>query len=137
MEKSAGVVIFRKEKKEILYLLLHYPGGHWDFPKGHIEKGENPEETAEREVKEETEIKDLKVMPGFRTSTRYFYKKGKKTIFKVVFFYLAKTKTKRIKISFEHQGFKWLPYKEALKNVTFKNTKEVLKKAHQFLESLY
>lgn len=40
VEKSAGAVIFRKEEGKIYYLLLHYQARHWDFPKGHLEKGE-------------------------------------------------------------------------------------------------
>ena len=39
MEKSAGIVLFRREGSENLFLLLHYPSGHWDFVKGHKETG--------------------------------------------------------------------------------------------------
>jgi len=64
-EKSCGVVLFREnsltnsDKAERLYLLLHYPSGHIDFPKGHVEPGEENDEhfTAHREVTEETGIK--------------------------------------------------------------------------------
>ena len=55
-EISAGVVIFRRENSRILFLLLHYPSGHWDFVKGKIEKGETFHQTAIRETKEETGI---------------------------------------------------------------------------------
>jgi len=44
-EKSAGAVIFRKEQNEALFLLLHYPSGHWDFVKGKIEPEENLRQT--------------------------------------------------------------------------------------------
>jgi hypothetical protein len=37
-ERSAGAIIFREEGEERYYLLLYHPVGHWDFPKGHIEK---------------------------------------------------------------------------------------------------
>ena len=39
-ETSAGIVLFRREESKILFLLLHYPSGHWDFVKGKIEKNE-------------------------------------------------------------------------------------------------
>ncbi|MBU4298739.1 NUDIX domain-containing protein [Patescibacteria group bacterium] len=161
IEKSAGAIIFRKEDNEIYYLLLNYPSStksartYWDFPKGHIEKGETIEETVKREVKEETGLKDIKLVEGFKEWIKYFFKFKGKNIFKIVVFLLAETphqnpegeqvpygagkfgtgqaKTKEVKISFEHIGYEWLPYEEALGRLTFKNAKEVLIKAHQYL----
>jgi len=85
-EKSAGAIIFRREpfdtaqgkKYKIYFLLLHYPslnrkGGHWEFPKGHIEEGENEEETMRREIQEETGIKDLEMVLGFKKYIKYFF----------------------------------------------------------------
>jgi len=134
IEKSAGAVIFRKENKKIYYLLLHYQWGHWDFPKGHIEKGEDALEAARREVFEETGLKDITFIKGFQEVNKYFFKFKGKTIFKSVVFYLAETQTKEVKISFEHIGFKWLPFKEALNQLTFKNAKEIFKQANDFLK---
>ncbi len=139
VEKSAGVIIFRREKDGIYYLLLHYPSGarakkdYWDFPKGHIEEGEQEIETAEREAEEETGIKDLKFISGFREQMSYFFKFKGETVFKTVVFYLAETKTDAATISFEHVGHKWLLFEAAQECLTFKNAKEMLAKAHQFL----
>lgn len=142
-EKSAGAVVYRKKEGNIYYLLLHYQSKHWDFPKGHIEEGENEEETVKREVEEETGIKDIKIIPGFKEWIKYFFKatynlenKEKKKapwIFKIVVFYLAKTDIEEIKISSEHVNYKWLTYHEALKQVTHKNAKNILEKANNFL----
>jgi len=141
--KSAGAIVFRREDSNTYYLLLHYESGHWGFPKGHIEENENEEGAARREIEEETGIKDIKIIDGFKESIKYFFrstydlpeseKKKAPWVFKLVVFYLAETKTKEVKISFEHQGFKWLPYDEAIKQLTFKNAKEILKKADNFL----
>lgn len=143
VEKSAGAVIFYKPKKEEpQYLLLHYPGStknakdYWDFPKGHIEKGETEIETVKREVKEETNIENIQIIPGFKTSIKYFFQKEGKRIFKIVTFYLAQSSTKEVKISSEHIGYVWLPFNEAIEKVTYKNAKGVLKKAHQFLQKI-
>jgi len=149
IEKSAGAIIFRKENNNFFYLLLHYPssakapcppkfcktklrraGDYWDFPKGHIEKGEDEIKTVKREVEEETGLKDIKIIEGFREWIKYFFKFEGKTVLKFVTFYLAETKTKDVKISGEHVGYKWLPYEDAIEQLTFKNAKEVLKKAH-------
>ncbi len=73
-EKSCGIVVFREELPERLYLLLHYEEGHWDFPKGHIEAGETEKEAAFREVYEETGIPepDFELMMGFRERIEYY-----------------------------------------------------------------
>ena len=134
VERSAGAIIFRKEAGKNFYLLLHYQSGHWDFPKGNIEKGEKLEETVKREIKEETGLEDIKFIPGFKESIKYFYKLKGKNIFKIVTFFLVETKTNEVKISWEHIGYKWLPYEKAIAQLTFKNAKEILKKANQFLE---
>lgn len=133
VEKSAGAVIFRKEKDKIFYLFLCCQSGHLDFPKGNIEKGEKLNKTVRREVKEETKIEDIKFIPGFKKWIKYFYKLKNKNIFKIVIFFLAETKTKEVKISSEHIGFKWLSYKEAISQLVFENAKEVLRNANQFL----
>ena len=96
-EKSAGAVVFRKENNRTYYLLLHYEAGHWDFPKGHIEKDEKEEDTVKREVTEETGIEDIKIIEGFKEWIKYFYrktydlnedeKKKASWVFKIVTFY--------------------------------------------------
>lgn len=144
-EKSVGVIVFRKVEDKIEYLLLHYRHGHWDFSKGHTGKGETEEETMRRELKEETGIEEIKIMPGFSKKIRFFYKakddeyarrkkKGEKTlIFKKVVFYLAETQTKEVKISSEHIGFEWLEFKKAFERTTYRGPKRILKKADRYL----
>jgi len=53
--KSCGAVVYR-ENAQVKYLLLHYGGAHWDFVKGEMEEDESEEETARRELEEETGI---------------------------------------------------------------------------------
>jgi len=133
IEKSAGAVLFRRENGKIKYLLIKYGWGHWEFPRGLIEKGESLEETARREIKEETGIEDIKFIPGFQEWIKFFFKLKGKNIMKIATFLLAETKTKEVKLSFEHQDWAWLEYKDALERLTYDNSKEVLKKAHNFL----
>ncbi|MGQ9514930.1 MAG: bis(5'-nucleosyl)-tetraphosphatase [Thermoproteota archaeon] len=134
-EISAGAIIFRKNTSR-KYLLLHYEASHWDFPKGNIEKGEKTETTVRREVKEETGIEGITFIPGFKQRINYFYKRDKKTIYKEVIHLLAETKTNTVKLSNEHTGFTWLDYKKAYELVTFRSSKEILKKADSYLSTL-
>jgi 8-oxo-dGTP pyrophosphatase MutT (NUDIX family) len=141
IEKSAGAIIFRKENGKIFYLLLYYPSlshraekNFWDFPKGHIEKGENEIDTIKREIFEETGIKEFKILDGFKEKIKYFFRWQGKTILKFVTFYLAETKEKEVKISPEHIDWRWADFETALSLLTHQNSKEILKKAHSFLE---
>lgn len=144
-ENSAGAIIFRMVDGVPHYLLLHYPSGHWEFAKGHIEPGESVEQTIIREAEEETGIKDLQITPGFKENSKYFFRKSyglkgeakKKApwVFKLVIFMLAKTETQDVKISKEHIGFAWLPIEEAVKKITFKNARALLQKAHDYIIS--
>ncbi|NIM44090.1 MAG: NUDIX domain-containing protein [Nitrososphaeria archaeon] len=131
-ERSIGAVIFRREEHPI-YLLLHYKSGHWDFVKGNIEKGEREKETVVRETKEEAGIEDLVFLEGFRDKISYFYRRGNSTVYKEVVFFLAETKTEEVELSYEHIGYQWLRYEEAYEKTTYKNSKKVIQKAHQFL----
>ncbi len=132
-EKSAGAVVFYGAGSKVKYLLLRHELGHWDLPKGWIEKGEELEETARREVAEETGLKDIELISDFKECVKYFFRWRNKNIFKTVTFFLAQTETKEVKISYEHKDFKWLSYEEAIKHLTHKNVKKVIKKAHKFI----
>ncbi len=148
-EKSIGGIIFRMESGFPRYLLLHYAPsekgkrGHWDFSKGHGEENETEEQTLKREIYEETGIKDIKIIEGFKQFIKYFFRasyglegearKKAPWVFKLVVFYLAETKTEDVKISDEHIDFVWLLYEEAFLKLTFKNAREILKKANEFI----
>lgn len=128
-ERSAGVVVVNDGK----FLLLLYDAGHWDFPKGHIEKDESAEQAALRELKEETGIVDAEILPGFSSSIRYFFKKEGQTVVKEVVFFVARTRTSKVVLSHEHKDFIWLNFNDALAKLTYDNAKEVLRKAGEFL----
>ncbi len=133
VEKSAGAVVFRRENDKIKYLIIQYEAGHWEFPRGMIEKGEKLKETAKREIKEETGLEDIEFIDGFLEWIKFFFKRDNGTVMKIATFLLAETKTKEIKLSHEHQNYVWLPYKEVLKKLTYKNSKDILKKANDFI----
>ncbi len=134
-EKSCGAVLFKKQRDgSVKYALLHYVAGHWDFPKGHQEKNETEEHTAEREIREETRIDDIELVKGFKEIVKYFYKKGEETVYKEVVFFLAQTMTEKVKLSSEHIGYAWVSYEHACKKLTYNTSKDLLKKADGFLK---
>ncbi|WP_428325732.1 bis(5'-nucleosyl)-tetraphosphatase [Nitrosopumilus sp.] len=132
-ETSAGIVLFRKEDSKNLFLLLHYPSGHWDFVKGKMEKGESTHETAIRETKEETGITDVNFLDGFEEWIEYNFQYQKELVHKKVVFFLAETTTKEVNISHEHLDYTWMDYNTAMEKTTFDNAKTVLTKAQMLL----
>lgn len=128
-EKSAGVVVFRRVGAKECFLLLRYGFGHWGFSKGNIEEGETEKETAIREAEEETGLTELKFINDFREEIEYFYKKKGETVHKKVIYFLAETTKTDVKISYEHDEYKWLAFDEALKQLSFHNDKKTLKRA--------
>ena len=135
-EQSAGTVLFIEEDKEKLFLLLHYPTGHWDFVKGKIENNESPEQAVIRETKEETGITDIEFIKGFKEKIEYSFKFNGDIVQKEVIFFLAKTNTKQVKISYEHLDYAWLDFNNALNKITYKNAKNILINAKNYLEKL-
>lgn len=132
-EKSCGAVVF-KRNGEVQYLLLQYGAGHWDFVKGQMEAHESEKSTAMRELKEETGISNARFLEGFRERIHYFYRRGRKTIYKEVAYFLVEALSDKVRLSYEHVGYEWLNYDTALKRLTFRNARNVLKKAQRLLK---
>lgn len=134
-EFSAGVVLFREKDGHRKYLILHYPGGHFDFPKGHLEKGETEAQAALRELVEETGIEVSGFYPGFREEMNYSFRRQDHRVDKTVTFFLAETDSSQVIISHEHQGYLWLGYEETLAKITFENARQILRRAETALNN--
>ncbi len=130
-EHSAGFVVLLKERPTKI-LLLRYPRGYWDFPKGHLEKNESTMQAAIRELGEETGLIGVKVIPGFSHDIHYSFRGPNGPIRKTVTFFLAETHNRQVRISREHSGFAWMTFAEASRTVLYKNAKELLQKVHDF-----
>ncbi len=146
VEKSAGAIIFYKETDNtIKYLFLKHKNDNWNFPKGLIEEGEDLEEAALRECKEETSLEEIELVPGFKETIKFFFKvkydyqiergfEMGQIVLKFVTYFLVQSKTKDVKISFEHEGYEWLTFEEAMEKLKkYKNSKEILQKARDFI----
>ena len=131
METSCGVVLVNLGT----VLLLQYPQGHWDLPKGHVESTDSDNfETAKRELKEETGITEFEFVDGFEYRTEYDFKHKGKVRNKQVFWYLATTEKISISLSKEHRDYMWLDWTQAIELVTHEETKGVITMAHNFMK---
>ena len=109
----------------------HTNGDHWGFPKGHMDPGESKEETARREVQEETGM-SVQFRPGFYERIYYLTPKSRK---KELVCFLARARAwHRVRIpADEIADYRWLPYEQARETLTFENTRIILDKADAFL----
>lgn len=133
IEVTSGAVVYRKNNGEIEYLLLESQNkGHfWGFPKGHVEGNETLEETAIREIREETQLV-LPIDTSFRVYTEYDLPNGNR---KQMTLYTADlTQNEDIHLQAEEiKNCGWFNYKDARERLTYDNLKELLDQVNDHL----
>ncbi len=126
-EKSCGGIIFYKTRQNVKILLVKNNNGrYWSFPKGHIEDGETEQETAIREIKEETGL-DVTLVNSFREISEYcpFGKIRKRVVF-----FLARAFTDNVKIQEEEiDSYIWVDLQQARKLCSYDNDLRIIDKA--------
>ena len=131
LEKSCGALVFRRfHGNTELLLIKHANGGHWSFPKGHVESGETEVETALREIKEETGI-DVLIDPSFREVISYSPKKDTQ---KDVIYFIARAQNYDYTPQEEEIAqIKWVEINRAHTILTYDNDKQLVNKAKQVI----
>lgn len=107
----------------------------WDFPKGHREIYESEEQTALREVEEETGVK-AEIIERVGETKYFYYEEGEKVLKTVVFFLMKYVSEGEATTAFEVSGTKWLPPEKVEAQLTFKDTKALWEKARSMIEQL-
>lgn len=128
-EYSAGGVLFRDEE----VLLILNPSGVWTFPKGNVEKGEKPEDTAVREVLEETGVEGK--IRGYIGEVSYWYVLHGERIFKRVRYYLMVHVEGEPKPSWEVKDARFFPVEDAKNLLRYRGDREIYTKALRMLRS--
>lgn len=133
-ETSAGGVVFRVDGGQPLFLLIRDSYQNWGFPKGHIERGEQPEEAAVREVSEETGLSSLTLRGAIDKIDWYFRFRGQ-LIHKVCHFYLIETAESATSPQ-RTEGItacRWTRFDEAESLVSYSNARDVLRRAWEMV----
>jgi len=131
---SAGAILFRDTRGKREYLLLKSRPGDWEFPKGGVEGEEELQQTAIREITEESGIEDFRLLDGFRREYDYIFQANGNTIHKTVHLFVAKSFETSADLSHEHSDHQWRDYEQAINTITQDGPRDVLREAQDFLE---
>jgi len=131
-ELSAGGIVINSKNKKILTIVDQK--NRYTFPKGQVEKGEEIQKAAEREIKEETGIKNLRLLEKIG-EVEFFYKFKGELIFKKIIYFLFETTASKLKPQREEiKKACWLKPKEFFKKNAFKNIVPIFKKALKLIK---
>lgn len=130
---SAGGAVFKSLNSDLKICLIARRNKKklvWCLPKGHVEPDETLEQTALREVKEETGLSGILVGPLGYITYQFFDPSSKKRIFKIVHFFLIRYQSgTTADHDDEVESVRWFPIDEALAIIEYKGEYDILKKA--------
>lgn len=133
-EKSCGAVVFTRENEEIRYVIIQSKEGIFGFPKGHMECGETEEETALREVWEETGLQ-VKLLKGFRTEDSHLIHRPRKPdVMKHIVYFLAEYADQQpVAQETELMAIHLMDYDTAMSAFQFESSRRILNEADHYL----
>lgn len=132
-QRSAGGLVVAGTR---ILLISTQKGRRWQLPKGHIEEGETPEETAAREVREETGVSGRVVAP--LPGVEYWYvERGTSRVHKRVDYFLLEF------VDGDTSGFDptevssadWFSWDEGIAKLSFENERRVVEEARRLTEA--
>lgn len=131
-EKSCGAVVFTREGGGIRYVIVQSLEGYYGFPKGHVEPGETEEQTALREIFEETGLR-AELLPGLRILDEHPIP-SKPGVIKQIIYFLAEYSGQTMRVQEEElMAVSLMDYDKAMSSFQFDNSRRILAEADCFL----
>ena len=128
-EPTAGGVVFRRSKPgaDVEILLIQDAKNRWTIPKGHIESGETSRETAEREVREETGLKNIKVR-DFLGKINFRYRRVQSLVLMTTEIFLIEAHAEKNKLKAEEwmNDIRWFKAMDALDKIEYEDIGKII-----------
>ena len=122
-EPTAGGIVFRRDEKNgIEILLIQDAKDRWTIPKGHIEEGETAQQTAKREIGEETGLTNTEVL-GWLGKIHFRYRRLDKLVLMTTQIYLMRAlgDTDAIQKEEYMNGIKWFSFHDSLEAIEYED----------------
>jgi bis(5'-nucleosidyl)-tetraphosphatase len=132
-DASFGVVPLRYRGGQWQVLLVQHRQGHWAFPKGHPNPGENHMTTACRELFEETQCRVLRILDHPPLIEVYQFRTAHRLIAKTVTYFLAEVEGEPRPQPEELRATAWFPLREADLRATFDKCKKMILEVGTFI----
>lgn len=121
-ETTSGGIVFRRNKhnNQLEILLIQDAKNRWTIPKGHVEEGEEPRQTAQREIQEETGLQEMKVM-SWLGKVNFRYRRGHTLVLMTMHIFLVQGKGDTDDLQGEDwlNDIKWLPSQVAIDRIAY------------------
>jgi 8-oxo-dGTP pyrophosphatase MutT (NUDIX family) len=128
-ETTSGGIVFRRDEKtrQLEILLIQDAKDRWTIPKGHVEPNEEPKQTAEREIREETGLQDMKVY-NWLGKVNFRYRRAHTLVLMTMHIYLVEGKgdTNMLKGEDWLNDIKWLPASEAVDKIAYEDISKLI-----------
>lgn len=132
--ESSGIIPFRNTRDKREYLVLKSRTNDWEFPKGSIESDEELQQTALRELEEETGIESLKIIDGFKEDYDYKFEKNGELVHKKVNLFIGRSYEGSADLSDEHYDHQWRTFDQAISTLSHSSVKQILREADKYLD---